>query len=248
MEIFSTNVPNCLAYSRIAPIQAVLPGNLITTGIETIDYFFSSEYMETRSSANQYSERVIKLTGMPHGITEIPKLSDTKNRKYFDIPEKSRVFGILYNLIKFHPDWDRILEINLSSQFVLARELSSKMIERGWGKIIFTASILSHQGGLFVPSYTASKGGIAQLTKALSNELADKGINVNSIAPGYVVTDITTALRQDKSRSADLMARIPMKRWGTIDDMAGAAVYLASDASEYVNGELLNVDGGWMGR
>ena len=144
--------------------------------------------------------------------------------------------------------WDRILEINLSSQFVLARELSSKMIERGWGKIIFTASILSHQGGLFVPSYTASKGGIAQLTKALSNELADKGINVNSIAPGYVVTDITNALRQDKNRSADLMARIPMKRWGTIDDMAGAAVYLASDASDYVNGELLNVDGGWMGR
>ena len=144
--------------------------------------------------------------------------------------------------------WDRIIEINLSSQFVLARELSSKMIERGWGKIIFTASILSHQGGLFVPSYSASKGGIAQLTKALSNELAGKGINVNSIAPGYVVTDITTALRQDKNRSADLMARIPMKRWGTIDDMAGAAVYLASDASDYVNGELLNVDGGWMGR
>ena len=132
--------------------------------------------------------------------------------------------------------WDRILEINLSSQFVLARELSSKMIERGWGKIIFTASILSHQGGLLVPSYTASKGGIAQLTKALSNELADKGINVNSIAPGYVVTDITTALRQDKNRSADLMARIPMKRWGTIDDMAGAAVYLASNASDYVSG------------
>ena len=116
--------------------------------------------------------------------------------------------------------WDRILEINLSSQFVLARELSSKMIERGWGKIIFTASILSHQGGLFVPSYTASKGGIAHLTKALSNELAEKGINVNSIAPGYVVTDITTALRQDKNRSADLMARIPMKRWGTIEDLS----------------------------
>ena len=97
-------------------------------------------------------------------------------------------------------DWDRIIEINLSSQFILARELSSKMVERGWGKIIFTASILSYQGGLFVPSYSASKGGIAQITKALSNELADKGINVNSIAPGYVVTDITSALREDKIR------------------------------------------------
>ena len=139
------------------------------------------------------------------------------------------------------------MEINLSSQFVLARELSSKMVERGWGKLF-----LPHQfyltRWLVCSQLHSIKGGIAQLTKALSNELADKGINVNSIAPGYVVTDITSALRQDKNRSADLMARIPMKRWGTIDDMAGAAVYLASDASSYVNGELLNVDGGWMGR
>ena len=115
-----------------------------------------------------------------------------------------------------------------------------------WLKDAGVKLFLQHQ--FYVPSYTASKGGIAQLTKALSNELAHKGINVNSIAPGNVVTDITTALRQDKIRSADLMARIPMKRWGTIDDMAGAAVYLASDASSYVSGELLNVDGGCMGR
>ena len=120
--------------------------------------------------------------------------------------------------------------------------------ENGFGKIIFTASILSYQGGLFVPSYASSKGGIAQLTKALSNELAQKGLNVNAIAPGYISTDITTALRTDPKRSADLMARIPMKRWGTIEDLGGAAVYLASEASNYVNGELLNVDGGWMGR
>ena len=162
----------------------------------------------------------------------------------------SNAGSLIRTELKEHSDdhWDRILEINLSSQFILARELSRQMVKNGWGKIIFTASILSYQGGLFVPSYTASKGGIAQITKALSNELADKGINVNSIAPGYVVTDITSALREDKIRSADLMARIPMKRWGTIDDMAGAAVYLASDASSYVNGELLNVDGGWMGR
>ena len=109
-EIFSTSVPYCLAHSRIAPIQVVLPGNLITTGISTIDYFISSEYVETSSSANLYSERLIKLTGMPHGITEIPELSDRKNRSYFDLSEKSRVFGLLHNLIKFHPDWDKILE------------------------------------------------------------------------------------------------------------------------------------------
>ena len=125
----------------------------------------------------------------------------------------SNAGSLIRTELKEHSDehWDGILEINLSSQFILARELSRQMVEKGWGKIIFTASILSYQGGLFVPSYTASKGGVAQLTKALSNELADKGINVNSIAPGYVVTDITSALREDKIRSTDLMARIPMK-------------------------------------
>ena len=218
---------------------------------------------------------IIGVSSTLHKGSEIEKYVESIGRKFHwfkcDFSERENTHSFLKELskdnlepnilvsnagslirteLKKHSDdhWDRILEINLSSQFILARELSQKMVEKGWGKIIFTASILSYQGGLFVPSYAASKGGIAQLTKALSNELADKGINVNSIAPGYVVTDITSALREDKIRSADLMARIPMKRWGTIDDMAGAAVYLASDASSYVNGELLNVDGGWMGR
>ncbi len=162
----------------------------------------------------------------------------------------SNAGSLIRTPLQDHSDeyWDKIMEVNLSSQFILARELSKAMLKRGKGKIIFTASVLSYQGGLFVPSYASSKGGIAQLTKALSNELAEKGINVNAIAPGYVVTDITKALRTDPKRSADLMSRIPMKRWGNIEDMGGAAVYLASDASNYVNGELLNVDGGWMGR
>ena len=144
--------------------------------------------------------------------------------------------------------WDKVIEVNLTSQFVLARELSKEMVVKNYGKIIFTASVLSFQGGLFVPSYAASKGGVGQLTKALSNELADRGINVNAIAPGYVETDITTALRENPKRVSQLMERIPMKRWGSIEDMGGAALYLASDASAYVNGELLTVDGGWMGR
>ena len=144
--------------------------------------------------------------------------------------------------------WDKVIEVNLSSQFILARELSKNMVKKSYGKIIFTASILSFQGGLFVPSYTASKGGVAQLTKALSNELSEKGINVNAVAPGYIKTDITTSLREDPLRAKQLMERIPQKRWGTIEDVGASVLYLASDASSYVNGELLTVDGGWMGR
>ena len=122
------------------------------------------------------------------------------------------------------------------------------MVGNNYRKIIFTASVLSFQGGVFVPSYAASKGGVSQLTKAMANELANKGINVNAIAQGYVETDINSSLRDDPKRAKQLMDRIPMKRWGKIEDIGGAAVYLASDASAYVNGELLTVDGGWMGR
>ena len=145
-------------------------------------------------------------------------------------------------------DWDRVLEINLSAQFVLAREFGRDMLARGEGKIIFTASLLSFQGGILVPSYAASKGGIGTLTKALANEWAGKGVNVNAIAPGYVATDNNAALRADPVRSEQLLVRIPAGRWGTPDDLKGAVVFLSSRASDYVHGALLTVDGGWMGR
>ncbi|MET3920909.1 2-dehydro-3-deoxy-D-gluconate 5-dehydrogenase KduD [Arthrobacter sp. UYEF20] len=150
-----------------------------------------------------------------------------------------------------HPDdlWDHVLQVNLSSQFVLSREIGQSMIQRGaGGKIIFTASLLSFQGGINVPGYTAAKSGIAGLTKALSNEWAVHGINVNAIAPGYIATDNTEALRNDPSRSQAILDRIPAGRWGTADDMAGAVVFLASRASDYVSGTVLSVDGGWLGR
>ena len=149
-----------------------------------------------------------------------------------------------------HPDefWDRVIEINLSAQFVLSREIGRGMIARGSGKIIFTASLLTFQGGINVPGYSASKGGIGQLTKALANEWAGKGVNVNAIAPGYIATDNTEALRNDPERYKAILERIPAGRWGTPDDFAGPAIFLASDASNYVNGEILTVDGGWMGR
>ena len=145
-------------------------------------------------------------------------------------------------------DWDQVLEVNLSAQFILSRELGRDMVERGSGKIIFTASLLSFQGGITVPGYAASKGGLKQLIMALSNEWAGKGLNVNGIAPGYVETDNTEALRRDPQRSRAILERIPQGRWGTPDDFKGAAVFLASRASDYVNGSILLVDGGWMGR
>ena len=149
-----------------------------------------------------------------------------------------------------HPDawWDEVIEVNLSAQFRLSREIGRQMVARGSGKIIFTASLLTFQGGITVPGYSASKGGIGQLTKALANEWAAHGVNVNAIAPGYIATDNTEALRNDTARYTAILERIPQGRWGTPKDFAGPTVFLASPASDYVNGEILTVDGGWMGR
>lgn len=149
-----------------------------------------------------------------------------------------------------HPDdwWDEVIEVNLSAQFVLSREIGRSMVERGSGKIIFTASLLTFQGGITVPGYAASKGGIGQLTKALANEWGGKSVNVNAIAPGYIATDNTQALQDDPDRSKSILERIPQGRWGTPADFGGPVVFLASNASNYVNGEILVVDGGWMGR
>jgi 2-dehydro-3-deoxy-D-gluconate 5-dehydrogenase len=144
--------------------------------------------------------------------------------------------------------WDRILEINLSAQFVLAREFGREMLRRGAGKIIFTASLMSFQGGINVPGYAAAKGGVAQLAKALANEWAGRNVQVNAIAPGYIATDATQALQTDAERNPSILARIPAGRWGKPADLMGAVVFLASGASDYVNGSILVVDGGWMGR
>jgi 2-deoxy-D-gluconate 3-dehydrogenase len=149
-----------------------------------------------------------------------------------------------------HPDadWDQVLSINLDTPFILAREIGKRMLEQGGGKIIFTCSLLSFQGGINVPGYAASKGAIASLVKALANEWAGKGVNVNGIAPGYIATDNTEALRNDPVRSKSILDRIPAGRWGEADDLKGATVFLASAAASYVQGTILTVDGGWMGR
>ena len=150
-----------------------------------------------------------------------------------------------------HPDemWDLVLEVNLSSVFRLSRAAGRHMLERGaGGKIINVASLLSFQGGITVPSYAAAKGGVGQLTKALANEWASHGINVNAIAPGYIRTDTTAPLEANHARNRQILDRIPAGRWGEPQDVAGAAVFLASRAADYIHGHLLVVDGGWMGR
>jgi 2-deoxy-D-gluconate 3-dehydrogenase len=145
-------------------------------------------------------------------------------------------------------DWDDVLAANLTSVFRLSQSAGRHMIAQGSGKIVNIASLLSFQGGVTVPSYAAAKGGVAQLTKALANEWAAKGVQVNAIAPGYMETDNTEALRKDPTRSRQIMERIPAGRWGSPQDVAGAAVFLASAASNYINGHILAVDGGWLGR
>ena len=149
-----------------------------------------------------------------------------------------------------HPDeyWDEAIAVNQTAPFILTREIGKEMIKRNSGKIVFTASLLSFQGGINVPGYAASKGAVAQLTKAFANEWASKGVNVNAIVPGYIATDNTQALRDDEARSTSILERIPANRWGQPEDFKGPIVFLCSEASNYIHGSLINVDGGWMGR
>ncbi len=145
-------------------------------------------------------------------------------------------------------DWDAVLEINLTAPFVLTREIGTTMLDRGHGKVIFVSSILGFQGGVTVPGYASTKSAIIGLTKALANEWAGRGVNINAIAPGYMRTDNTQALQNDVVRSDAIRDRIPAGDWGSPEDVAGTAVFLASPASDYVHGSVVTVDGGWMGR
>ncbi|MEP6712581.1 MAG: SDR family NAD(P)-dependent oxidoreductase [Ferruginibacter sp.] len=157
---------------------------------------------------------------------------------------------VLRNPAAVHTDeeWDKVMNINLDAPFILSREFGKEMLKRKSGKIIFICSLLSFQGGINVPGYSASKGGLASLVRAFANEWASKGVNVNGIAPGYVVTNNTKALRNDAERRKSILERIPAGRWGEPGDFKGPAIFLSAAASDYVHGEILTVDGGWMGR
>ena len=224
---------------------------LAEAGADIIGVSYESNFEET--------EKMIKRTGRKFK-SYVSDFSDRKDLYKFieqvksDFPRIDILVNnagtILRKPIAEHPDeyWDKVIEINLSAQFVLTREIGKSMVENGYGKIVFIASLLSFQGGILVPGYAASKGGIKQLTMAFANEWASKGVTVNAIAPGYIATDNTKALREDPVRNQAILNRIPAARWGKPEDLMGTIVFLCSDASNYLNGSVVTVDGGWMGR
>ncbi len=198
-----------------------------------------------------------------HGVRAVPVRADLANFDACELLVEKTVhelgsIDILVNNAGFlrrvpaaetsMEDWSAVLRVDLDAVFLLSQLAGRHMLRQGRGKIINIASVLSFQGGVFVPAYAAAKGAVAQLTKALANEWSSKGVNVNAIAPGYMETDVTSALRSDPVRSRQILERIPAGRWGAPGDLAGAAVFLASSASDYVHGHLLVVDGGWLGR
>ncbi len=223
---------------------------LAEAGADIIGVSFETDFTET--------EKIV--TGLGRNFKSY--VSDFSNRESLyefikQVKEEFKVDILVNNAgtimrkpIAEHPDeyWDKVIEVNLNAQFVLTREFGRDMVEREYGKVVFIASLLSFQGGITVPGYAAAKGGVKQLTMAFANEWASKGVTVNAIAPGYIATDNTKALREDENRNKAILDRIPQGRWGTPEDLMGTVVFLCSDASAYLNGSVVTVDGGWMGR
>ena len=225
--------------------------------------------------ANAGADIIGVSSSMPPNGSEVEYLIEAAGRKFYpyvaDFSDRDSVYqfiekvkadhpridilinnagSIMRKPVAEHPDefWDKIMDINLNSQFVITREIGKRMLEQKAGKIVFTCSLLTFQGGINVPGYAASKGALASLLKAFANEWAPYGITVNGVAPGYIDTANTELLRADPDRSAAILSRIPAGRWGKTSDLSGAYVFLSSPASDYINGTIITVDGGWMGR
>lgn len=216
----------------------------VSASVEEDDSEVRRRVEATGRHIDTYAVDLGDRTAVDHLVTDL----DDRGRRIDILVNNAGT--ILRSPAEEHGDdiWDEVVEVNLTAAFRLTRALGSRMLRNGHGKVIFTASMLSFQGGINVASYAASKSGVAGMTKTLANEWAGRGVTVNAIAPGYIATDNTQALRDDPERSQAILGRIPAGRWGHPDDLAGAAVFLASPASDYVNGTVLPVDGGWLGR
>ncbi len=230
--------------------QAIAVG-LAEAGANIIGVSHGKEVGETADAitalGREYKHYSVDL-GNRTGLYEFISLVKSEHKQIDILINNAGI--ILRNPAAEHSDeyWDKVLAVNLDAQFIIAREFGKDMVVRRSGKIVFTCSLLSFQGGINVPGYAASKGAVASLLKALANEWAQFNVNVNGIAPGYISTDNTEALRNDEERSKSILSRIPAGRWGESEDFKGAAVFLCSDAAAYVHGTILTVDGGWMGR
>ena len=225
--------------------------------------------------ANAGADIIGVALDMPLSGSEVSKAVEAAGRKFYpyvaDFSKRDSVYAFLDKVkaehpridilinnaghimrkpVAEHPDeyWDLIIDINLNAQFIITRELGKRMLENKYGKIVFTCSLLSFQGGINVPGYAASKGAVASLLKAFATEWAPHGITINGVAPGYIATNNTTQLRADADRSDAILSRIPAGRWGETSDLTGAYVFLSSPASDYINGTIITVDGGWMAR
>jgi 2-dehydro-3-deoxy-D-gluconate 5-dehydrogenase len=224
---------------------------LAKAGADIISIHKGSECTETTKIVEQFNKKC-------YGISCDLATLDDANPLVTEIENKYGPVSILINnagIQRRHPaaefpvsDWDLVLQIHLRATFLLCQAFGRRMLERGTGKIINIASLISFSGGMYIPAYAAAKGGIAQLTKGLANEWASRGVNVNAIAPGYIDTEMNTALINDPVRNPQILCRIPAGRWGKPEDLGGPAVFLASQASDYMHGHIMIVDGGWMAR
>jgi 2-deoxy-D-gluconate 3-dehydrogenase len=251
LETFKLNGSNALVTGARAGIGAGIAVALAEAGANVALHGREAPPEKTAAAVRAMGQRVVTLAGDLTDPSACEALVNAVSRELGSI-------DILVNnaaIIRRAPaadtsveDWNIVIQTNLTSVFCLCKLAADHMLKQGRGKIINIASLLSFQGGILVPAYAAAKGGVAQLTKALANEWASKGINVNAIAPGYIATENTAPLREDPVRNRQILERIPAGRWGTPQDVSGAAVFLASAASDYLNGHVLVVDGGWLAR
>lgn len=224
---------------------------LAQAGADVVVVASSDKVHETAANIRKLGRKSVAIQADLGSTEPIPQIINTTLAEFGKLDILVNCAGIIRRAPAAdfsEKDWDEVMNINLKSLFFISQAAAREMMKQRKGKIINIASLLSFQGGILVPSYTAAKSGVAGLTKALANEWAEHGINVNAIAPGYMATEMTDALQQDADRAGSILARIPQGRWGTPEDMQGTAVFLASDAASYLQGQVIAVDGGWMGR
>lgn len=249
-SLFSLNKQTAIVTGASTGLGQGMALGLAAAGadIVLVDYVESTETVE---KVKALGRKALPIVANLMEMSSIPAVVDKTIKEFGKVDILINNAGIIRraDAIDFtEKDWDDVMILNSKTIFFLAQAVAKDMMKRNYGKIVSTASLLAFQGGIRVPSYAASKGAVAQITKALANEWAKFGININAIAPGYMATNNTTALRADAVREKAIVERIPAGRWGTPEDLQGAAVFLASRASDYINGHVLVVDGGWMAR